>query len=88
MKAFLLAGAVAASFGIAGCANQGAPDSAMADSNSGSVPVKDGKPHEILVGSRLAREQVGNAELVKMISPRGYKEAQTEKSGSPMPTNQ
>jgi hypothetical protein len=44
----------------------------------------DGKRHEIMVGSRIARESRENAESVKAISRQGYKEGRIEKPGSPM----
>lgn len=44
----------------------------------------DGKRHEFMVGSRIARESRENAESVKNISRQGYKEGRMEKPGNPM----
>jgi hypothetical protein len=87
MRTIFLAAAIAASFAIAGCANQGASYGAIGEAEPGYVTVKDGKRADTLVGSRLARETRENSELVKTISRKGYKDAQTEKSGNPMPSN-
>jgi hypothetical protein len=80
----LLVGALAAPFILGGCANQGASYAASGETEPGYVMVKDGKRQDTLVGSRLARETRENAESVKSISRKGYKDAQTEKSGAPM----
>ena len=87
MKALLLAGALAAPLVLAACANQGASSAAIGETEPGYVTVKDGKRQDTMVGSRLARETRENAESVKMISRKGYKDAQTEKPGNPMPSN-
>lgn len=88
MKAILVAGALSASFLFAGCAMQeGATSQALGKADAANVNVKDGKRHEYVVGSRLARETRENAESVKMISRKGYKDAQMEKPGNPMPSN-
>jgi hypothetical protein len=44
----------------------------------------DGKRHEYMVGSRIARESRENAESVKNISRQGYKEGRMERQGSPL----
>ena len=85
MKALLLAGALAAPLLLTACANQGASYAAIGEAESGYVTVKDGKRQDTLVGSRLARDTRENAESVKSISRKGYKDAQTEKQGAPMP---
>jgi Spy/CpxP family protein refolding chaperone len=83
MKTFLLAGALAASF-LAGCASQQvASMSATPDSEAGYMTVQDGKRHEFLVGSRLARESRENAEVTKTASRRAWREATT---AAPSPT--
>ena len=74
MKTLLL-GALAASF-LAGCASQQtATMSATPDSDVGYMTVQDGKRHEFLVGSRLARETRENAEQTKTASRKAWKEA-------------
>ena len=45
---------------------------------------QDGKRHEYMVGSRLARESRENSESVKTIGRQGYKEGRQEKPGSPL----
>ena len=84
MRLLLLAGALVAPFVLAGCANQGASYAASGETEPGYIIVKDGKRQDTLIGSRLARETRENAESVKTISRKGYKDAQTEKSGSPL----
>ncbi len=44
----------------------------------------DGKRHEFMVGSRIARESRESAESVKTLSRQGYKEGRMEKPGSPL----
>ena len=83
MKSMLIA-AVVASFACAGCATQGASSQALGKADAPNVHVKDGKRHEVMVGSRLARETRENAELVKTISRKGYQEGRDEKPGSPL----
>ena len=87
MRTLLLAGAFAVPFLLGACANQGASYGAIGETEPGYIIVKDGKRQDTLVGSRLARETRENAEVVKSISRKGYKDAQTEKPGSPMPSN-
>ena len=87
MRNLLLLGALAAPLALTACANQGASSAALGESEPGYVTVKDGKRQDTMVGSRLARETRENAESVKMISRKGYKDAQTEKPGNPMPSN-
>jgi predicted small secreted protein len=85
MKTMLIAGAVAASFLCAGCATQeGASSQALGKADAPNVNVKDGKRHEYVVGSRLARETRESPELVKTISRKGYQEGKEEKPGSPL----
>jgi hypothetical protein len=87
MRAILLVGALAAPFVLTACANQGASSAAIGETEPGYVMVKDGKRQDTLVGSRLVRETRENSESVKAISRKGYKDAQMEKAGSPLPTN-
>lgn len=85
MKAILIAGALSASFLFAGCAMQeGASSQALGKADAANVNVKDGKRHEYVVGSRLARETRESPELVKTISRKGYQEGKEEKPGSPL----
>ena len=85
MKAMILVGALAAPFLLASCANQqGATSTALGETEPGYIMVKDGKRQDTMVGSRRARETRENAESVKMISRKGYKDSQTEKPGSPL----
>ena len=85
MKTLLLAGALAASFVLGGCASQsGASYAAVGETENGILVLKDGKRQEALVGSRLARETRENSESVKSVGRKGYKESQIEKSGSPL----
>ena len=44
----------------------------------------DGKRHEFMVGSRIARESRESAESVKSISRQGYKDSIMERQGSPL----
>jgi hypothetical protein len=88
-KMIAAGGAIAALF-LAGCATDPyLKDSAtMGASGQFGAPAinvaADGKRHEIMVGSRIARESRENAESVKAISRQGYKEGRIEKPGSPM----
>ena len=84
MRLLLLAGALAAPFVLGACANQGASYAAIGETEPGYIMVKDGKRQDTLVGSRLARETRENSESVKSISRKGYKDAQMEKSGTPL----
>jgi hypothetical protein len=84
MRSILLVGALVAPFVLGACANQGASYAASGEAEPGYVMVRDGKRQDTLLGSRLARETRENAESVKSVSPRGYKEAQMEKAGSPL----
>jgi hypothetical protein len=87
MRILRLLGALAAPLVLAACANQGASYAAIGEAEPGYVTVKDGKRQDTMVGSRLARETRENAESVKTISRKGYKDAQMEKPGTPMPSN-
>ena len=72
---------------VAGCAAERpkvAQVSATGESDGGYMHVYNGKRQEYLVGSRLARETRENAESVKALGPRAWKEVQEEKSGAPM----
>ena len=84
MKSYLLAGAVAA-FVSAGCASmdEGATTNSLSKSEP-QITMKDGKRHEILVGSRIARETRENAEVVKTVSPRAYQDSKMDRAGSPL----
>lgn len=84
MRTLLLVGALATPLVLTACANQGASYGAIGEAEPGYVTVKDGKRADTLVGSRLARETRENSELVKTISRKGYKDAQTEKPGNPL----
>ena len=85
MKTMLIAGALAASLLCAGCATQeGASSQALGKADAPNVNVQDGKRHEYVVGSRLARETRESPELVKTISRKGYQEGKEEKPGSPL----
>ena len=85
MKTVLVIGALAASLVLSSCSmNPGASAAAVGQSEAGYVTVKDGKRQEALVGTRLARETRENAESVKSISRKGYKDSQLEKSGAPL----
>ena len=84
MKSMLIVGAVAASFLCAGCATEGASSQALGKADAPNVTVKDGKRHEVVVGSRLARETRETAESVKSISRKGWQEGKEEKPGSPL----
>jgi hypothetical protein len=76
MKRLLLVAALSATFGLAGCASQQvASMSATPDSDAGYMNVKDGKRHELLVGSRLERESRENSESTKTASRRAWKDA-------------
>jgi hypothetical protein len=81
-----IAATILASLAIAGCADapKTAQVSATPESDGGYMHVYNGKRQEYLVGSRLARDSRENAESVKAMGVRGYKEAQDYKSGSPM----
>ena len=88
MKAILVVGAVVTPFLLSGCGaiprDQGASYGATGETEGGYVTVKDGKRQETLVGTRVARDKTENAEFVKMVSRRGFKEGQDEKPGSPL----
>jgi hypothetical protein len=72
---------------VAGCAGEApkvAQVSATGESEGGYMHVFNGKRQEYLVGSRLPRETRENAESVKALGSRAWKEVQEEKSGAPM----
>jgi hypothetical protein len=77
---------ISASILIAGCesAPKVAEVSATGESDGGYMHVYNGKRQEYLVGSRLPRDSRENSESVKAMGPRAYKDADLEKSGSPM----
>ena len=85
MKTILVIGALAASLVLSSCASsRGANAAAVGQAEPGYITVKDGKRQEALVGTRLARETRENAESVKSMSRKGYKDSQLEKSGAPL----
>lgn len=84
MKTILIAGALAASALCAGCANQGASMKSVGVADAPNVTVKDNKRHEVMVGSRIARETRESAESVKTVSRRAYEENKIAKPGSPL----
>ena len=90
MRAIVAGGALAVLLVSAGCATDPLlKDSAtMGASGQYGAPAinmgADGKRHEFLVGSRIARESRESAESVKSISRQGYKEGRQEKPGSPL----
>ena len=89
MSRFVLAGAVAALSLAAGCATDpylkdSATLGASGQFGAPAINMKDGKRHEFMVGSRIARESRESAESIKTISRRGYEEGRMEKPGSPL----
>ena len=76
MKQSIIAGVFAATL-IAGCADapKTAQVSATPESDGGYMHVYNGKRQEYLIGSRIARDSRENAESVKAMGVRGYKEA-------------
>jgi len=89
-KIIFAGGAMAVLFVCAGCANDPLlkESATMGASGQYGAPAinmgADGKRHEVMVGSRIARESRENAESVKAISRQGYKEGRIEKPGSPL----
>ncbi len=86
MKTLLITGAMAASLLCAGCATeQGASMKSVGAADGPNVTVKDDKRHEIVVGSRIARETRETSESVKTVSRRAWQEGKDAKPGSPLP---
>jgi hypothetical protein len=86
-KMIAAGGAMAVLVLCAGCADPYLKDSAtMGASGQFGAPAinvgADGKRHEYMVGSRIARESRESAESVKTLSRQGYKEGRMEKPGS------
>ena len=85
MKTILMAGALAASFACAGCATeQGASMKSVGVADAPQIEVKDNKRHEIMVGSRIARETRETSESVKTLSRKAWQEGKEAKPGSPL----
>ena len=85
MKTILIAGAIAASLLCAGCAtDQGASMQSVGLADAPQVEVKDNKRHEIMVGSRIARETRETAESVKTLSRKAWQERKIDMQGSPL----
>jgi hypothetical protein len=86
----IVAGGIAVLVVCAGCAQDPyLKDSATvgASGQYGTPAINiqpDGKRHEFVVGSRLARESRESAESIKTISRTGYKDGRDEKPGSPL----
>ncbi len=84
MKTILIAGALAASLACAGCANQGASMKSVGAADAPQVEVQDNKRHEMMVGSRIARETRESPESVKTLSRKAWQEGKEAKPGSPL----
>ena len=89
-KMIAAGGAMAVLFLCAGCATDPYLKDSVTMGGSGQFGTPainmgaDGKRHEFMVGSRIARESRENAESVKSVSRQGYKEGRNEKPGSPL----
>ena len=85
MKTTLVACALAASLACAGCAtDQGASMKSVGVADAPQVEVKDNKRHEMMVGSRIARETRESPESVKTLSRKAWQEGKEAKPGSPL----
>ena len=86
MKIIAIIAALFASTLMAGCADapKYAQVSATPESDGGYMHVYNGKRQEYLIGSRLGRDTRENAESVKAMGPRAWKEVMTDKAGAPM----
>lgn len=89
-KMIAAGGAMAVLFVCAGCATDPYLKDSVTMGASGQYGAPainlgaDGKRHEFMVGSRIARESRESAESVKTLSRQGYKEGRMEKPGSPL----
>jgi len=85
MKKAVVIGAIAAALVAAGCATeQGASMKSVGAADAPQVEVKDNKRHEVVVGSRIARETRETAESVKTLSRKAWQERKTDMQGSPL----
>jgi len=85
MQKVVITGAIAAALLAAGCASeQGASMKSVGVADAPQVEVKDNKRHEVVVGSRIARETRESAESVKTLSRKAWQERRTDMPGSPM----
>jgi hypothetical protein len=85
MKKAVITGAIGAVLVAAGCASeQGASMKSVGVAEAPQVEVKDNKRHEVVVGSRIARETRESAESVKTLSRRAWQERKTDMQGSPL----
>jgi hypothetical protein len=86
----IVAGGIAVLVVCAGCAQdpylkESATVGASGQYGTPAINIQpDGKRHECVVGSRLARESRESAESIKTISRTGYKDGRDEKPGSPL----
>ena len=85
----IVAGCAAALTLCAGCAQDpylkdSATLGASGQFGTPAINMQDGKRHEYVVGSRLARDSRESAESIKTISRTGYKDGRDEKPGSPL----
>ncbi len=90
MKTIVAGGAIAALCLCAGCASEPyVRSNAVAVDAAGQptdpvITMKDGKRHEIMVGSRIARETRENSESVRTVGRKAFQEGRLEKPGSPL----
>jgi hypothetical protein len=89
MKMIVVGSAIAVLTVCAGCAQDpylkdSATLGASGQFGTPAINMQDGKRHEYVVGSRLARESRESAESIKTISRTGYKDGRDEKPGSPL----
>ena len=85
MRQVFFTGAIAAALLAAGCASeQGASMKSVGAAEAPQVEVKDNKRHEVVVGSRIARETRESSESVKTLSRKAWQERRTDMQGSPL----